>query len=54
MGLKVVGEVTQRRKAPRTGTILGEGKLRELAAYTGGKGIVERYGTKSRSVLFFQ
>ncbi|MFO0612237.1 MAG: GTPase HflX [Polyangiaceae bacterium] len=38
LGLDVVGSVTQRRTALKTGTVLGEGKLRELAAWTGGSG----------------
>jgi GTP-binding protein HflX len=38
LGLKVVGEVTQRRERVSTGTVLGEGKLKELADWTGGSG----------------
>lgn len=38
LGLDVVGSVTQRRNAVKTGTVLGEGKLHELAAWTGGSG----------------
>jgi len=36
LGLKVVATLTQRRPKPETGTLLGAGKLKELAGYTGG------------------
>ena len=38
LGLDVVGRVTQRRPRLRAGTVLGLGKLRELARFTGGSG----------------
>ncbi|MFO0552683.1 MAG: GTPase HflX [Polyangiaceae bacterium] len=38
LGLDVVGRVSQRRPRLRSGTVLGLGKLRELAAWTGGSG----------------
>lgn len=38
LGLDVIGRVEQRRAHPRAGTVLGLGKLRELAAWTGGSG----------------
>ncbi|MBI4950497.1 MAG: GTPase HflX [Myxococcales bacterium] len=38
LGLEVVGTVSQRRAHPRAGTVLGLGKLEELAAFTGGTG----------------
>ncbi len=38
LGLEVVGSVTQKRGHLATGTVLGEGKLRELARWTGGSG----------------
>src|SRR5688572_1310122 len=41
LGLRVVGTVSQRRAHPRAGTVLGMGKLEELAAWTGGTGKVE-------------
>jgi GTP-binding protein HflX len=47
MGLKVVATLTQRRPRPEKGTLLGAGKLKELAGYTGGTGIVEGYSRKS-------
>jgi GTP-binding protein HflX len=47
MGLEVVATLTQRRPKPVAGTLLGAGKLKELARYTGGKGIVEGFSRKS-------
>lgn len=38
LGLDVIGRVEQRRAHPRAGTVLGLGKLEELAAWTGGSG----------------
>jgi GTP-binding protein HflX len=46
LGLEVVGRVTQRRTALVNVSVLGEGKLRELAAFTGGSGIVPSYSSK--------
>jgi GTP-binding protein HflX len=43
LGLRVVGRVTQRRGSLAPGKVLGDGKLKELAAWTGGTGVVERY-----------
>jgi len=40
LGLEVVGRVTQRRSQLAAGAVLGEGKLHELAAFTGGSGVV--------------
>ena len=40
LGLEVTGTVTQRRDALAAAAVLGEGKLKELAALTGGKGVV--------------
>ena len=47
MGLEVVATLTQRRAKPETATLLGAGKLKELASYTGGTGIVEGFSRKS-------
>ncbi len=47
MGLKVVATLTQRRPKPDARTLLGAGKLKELAGYTGGTGIVEGFSRKS-------
>ena len=43
LGLDVVGEVTQRRGKLASGKVLGDGKLVELAKWTGGTGVVEGY-----------
>jgi GTP-binding protein HflX len=43
LGLRVVGRVTQRRRALVTASVVGEGKLKELGKLTGGKGVIERY-----------
>jgi GTP-binding protein HflX len=40
LGLGVVGRVTQRRPRLAPGVVVGEGKLRELARWTGGSGEV--------------
>lgn len=40
LGYQVIGQVTQRRSSDRSVTILGGGKLKELAQWTGGTGIV--------------
>src|SRR6266852_9302572 len=42
LGFEVVGEVTQKRKGRGAATLLGEGKLVELAAWTGGTGVVPK------------
>ena len=47
LGLKVVATLTQRRPKPEMETLLGAGKLKELAGYTGGSGIVEGFSRKS-------
>jgi GTP-binding protein HflX len=47
MSLEVVATLTQRRPKPDMGTLLGAGKLKELAGYTGGTGIVEGFSRKS-------
>ena len=43
LGYEVVGVVSQRRAGPRAAAVLGPGKLLELAAYTGGTGVVPAY-----------
>ncbi len=43
LGFQTIGRVTQKRKALATGTIFGEGKLKELAHWTGGSGIVRGF-----------
>src|SRR5260370_39111472 len=39
LGFEVVGEGTQKRKGLGAATLLGEGKLVELAAWPGGRGV---------------
>lgn len=48
LGLNVVGRVTQRRGALAAATVVGEGKLRQLAAYTGGSGVVPTYSAPGK------
>jgi len=43
MGYDVSGSVSQRRDALSSGAVLGEGKLKELARYTGGTGVIPGY-----------
>ena len=43
LGLAPVGRVTQRRGSLASGSVLGEGKLKELAVWTGGTGVVPAY-----------
>src|ERR1700761_6672455 len=43
LGLDVIGRVTQRRARLAPGVVLGEGKLVELAKWTGGTGVVPTY-----------
>ncbi len=43
LGFETVGRVSQKRKSIVTGTIIGEGKLKELAVWTGGIGIVRGF-----------
>jgi GTP-binding protein HflX len=40
LGLRVIGRITQKRRGLGSANLLGEGKLRELAEYTGGPGFV--------------
>jgi len=53
LGLDVVGRISQRRAHPRSGTVLGLGKLHELSLWTGGSGrvqpVVERKNKKQRA-----
>jgi GTP-binding protein HflX len=51
LGLDLVARITQRRAKLAPGVVLGEGKLRELARWTGGTGVVPAYqrpGTRPR------
>jgi GTP-binding protein HflX len=40
LGYEVVGEVTQRRSSLAASAVVGAGKLKEVAAYTDGVGVV--------------
>lgn len=40
LGYKVIGRMSQKRKSERGFTVLGDGKLRELATWTGGTGVI--------------
>jgi GTPase len=40
LGYKVIGRMSQKRKSDRGFTVLGDGKLRELAEWTGGSGVI--------------
>ena len=42
LGFEVVGQVTQKRQGLGAATLLGKGKLVELAAWTGGTGVVPK------------
>ena len=49
LGLDVVGRVTQKRARLATGAVVGEGKLRELAAWTGGTGEIPKGPPQARA-----
>src|SRR5262249_27719198 len=49
LGLQVVGRVTQRRARLDPGAVVGAGKLKELAEWTGGTGVVPVGPRKKRS-----
>lgn len=40
LGYRVIGETWQKRSSDRKATVLGDGKLREVARWTGGPGVV--------------
>ncbi|NUN05891.1 MAG: GTPase HflX [Bdellovibrio sp.] len=40
LGYNVIGETSQRRQSERKATVFGEGKLKEIATWTGGTGVV--------------
>lgn len=47
LGYRVIGMQSQRQPSTAGVTVVGEGKLKELARFTGGKGYVERAAGKS-------
>jgi len=49
LGLDIVGRVTQRRTGSASKNLIGDGKLRELARWTDGPGVVPRYQKPGRS-----
>ncbi|MCK6506753.1 GTPase HflX [Myxococcota bacterium] len=49
LGMDPVGRVTQRRPGTGAAILLGEGRLRELAAWTGGTGVVQRGPPRTRA-----
>ena len=49
LGFRVVGLVTQRRASLKGSTVFGQGKLYEIAAYTGGTGVVPSPAEASKS-----
>lgn len=40
LGYNVIGQTSQRRTSQRGATVLGDGKLKELASWTGGPGVI--------------
>ena len=49
LGYEVVGTLSQRREALDGATVLGKGRLHDLAALTGGTGVVGTMATASKS-----
>ena len=49
LGYEVVGTLSQRRDGSGGGAVLGKGKLEELAAMTGGTGVVRSLATPQKS-----
>lgn len=43
LGYETLATVSQKRPRPATGTVIGPGKLKEIARYTGGSGVVKTY-----------
>lgn len=40
LGYRVIGETSQRRSSEKSATVLGDGKLKDLARWTGGTGVI--------------
>src|SRR5450755_3450418 len=49
LGYEVVGTISQKRDAVGGGTVLGKGRLEELAAITGGTGVVGSMAVQRKS-----
>lgn len=43
LGYQVVGQVTQKRGSTKSAQVLGDGKLKSLAQWTGGTGVIQGY-----------
>ena len=43
LGFLPVGQVSQKRRTPAPGTVFGTGKLKELASWTGGPGVIQGF-----------
>ena len=56
LGYDVIGQTSQKRKGDGSATVLGDGKLRELASWTGGTGKVAPFKVvkKHRAALKFE
>jgi GTP-binding protein HflX len=56
LGYEVVGTLSQRRGSLAGAVVLGAGKLKELARFTGGKGVLERksYAKKTKAAARFE
>lgn len=53
LGYRVVGQITQRKNSDKSKSVLGDGKLKELADWTGGTGKIAGYvqHVKTRAAL---
>lgn len=49
LGYRIIGQMSQRRGSQRSAAVLGEGKLQELASWTGGTGQVAPMVVKKKS-----
>ena len=50
LGLKVVGTISQKRKSIAAGSVVGEGKLKDMGKWTGGSGVIPGF-TKHTSQI---
>lgn len=48
LGNSVVGRLWQKRNSSKAASVLGEGKLKELALWTEGTGVIKKYSPKKR------
>ena len=53
LGLEVVGQLTQKRQSLGAGAVIGTGKLKELARFTGGTGSYVRSPPPRRIIREF-